>query len=341
MLDTAGKQVNAGEAMARFARVEPSGNVRSQTFKIWIFKGVDAKGYPIYEFPAPRSSPSPRRPWSALTTSRPRSIRTASRKTRSPPTARCWSRSRRRDSPHGTGLSNSGGVDVARFRKDGTLRWYLPMNDFGPIQGVKQVTPGFILTSWGHQAEWIGLDEDGLSLGHLGFPREAHWSGYWVDHPDQHVLFQGNDGKLHVLVGDYFLNGDHWLSLRNYDNYRKAAYPFAVTAGPRGGAGGAAAPHHVPAGPCRKTARDGEETAAAAADRRRPGEVAADRPDAADHHHPGHRQLPTSPAPRIAAPWSAWPTKATTSTSRCCASTTCRPSTRPSPRARTSRIPWR
>ena len=99
-----------------------------------------------------------------------------------------------------------------------------------PIQGVKQVTPGFILTSWGHQAEWIGLDEDGLSLGHLGFPEEAHWSGYWVDHPDQHVLFQGNDGRLHVLAGDYFLNGDHWLSLDNYDNYRKAAYPFSVSA---------------------------------------------------------------------------------------------------------------
>ena len=38
-----------------------------------------------------------------------------------------------------------------------------------------------------------------------------------------------------MLVGDYFLNGDHWLSLRNYDNYRKAAYPFSVSrpGGPR------------------------------------------------------------------------------------------------------------
>ncbi len=229
VLKTDGKQVGM-DAMVRFTRMEPynHNSIRAGTGQIWIFKGVDSKGYPLYEFPAGRAFAV-----NAKALVSPYTFKSGPAVGSESVTAddgELIATMITRDSPHGMGLSNSGGIDVARFRKDGTLRWYLPMNDFGPVQGVKQVTPGFILTSWGHQAEWIGLDDDGLSLGHLGFPREAHWSGYWVDHPEQHVLFQGNDGKLHVLVGDYFLNGDHWLSLRNYDNYRKAAYPFAVVA---------------------------------------------------------------------------------------------------------------
>ena len=230
VLDKAGKQVNSGEAMGRFSTVEPSGNIRSQTSKLWIFKGMDGKGYPLYEFPSTPVVPIADTPLVSPYDFKTKVNPNGQSESAVGPDGEVLVTLQAAGSPHGTGLSNSGGVDIARFRKDGTLRWYLPMNDFGPVQGVKQVTPGFILTSWGHQAEWIGLDEDGLSLGHLGFPREAHWSGYWVDHPDQHVLFQGNDGKLHVLVGDYFLNGDHWLSLRNYNNYRKAAYPFSVSA---------------------------------------------------------------------------------------------------------------
>ncbi len=230
VLDTAGKQVNAGEATVRFSTLEPGGDIRSQTFKRWLFKGLDAKGFPIYEIPLAPVFPIANTllvsPYDFKTKVRPESQSESAIS----PDGELLAVLQAAGSPHGMGLSNSGGIDVARFRKDGNLRWYLPMNDYGPVQGVKQATPGFILTSWGHQAEWIGLDEDGLSLGHLGFPREAHWSGYWVDHPDQHVLFRGNDGRLHVLVGDYFLNGDHWLSLRNYDNYRKAVYPFSVTA---------------------------------------------------------------------------------------------------------------
>jgi hypothetical protein len=125
------------------------------------------------------------------------------------------------------GFSNSGGVDVARFRPDGRLRWYRPMNDFCPVQGVKYA-PGLILSSYGHQAEWVGLDADGLGLGRVGFPPEARWLGYWVDHPGHYDLFRGNDGGLHVLVGDYMLNCQHWLTVAGNPLRRRAVVPAVL-----------------------------------------------------------------------------------------------------------------
>jgi hypothetical protein len=131
-------------------------------------------------------------------------------------------------SPRGMALSNSGGTDLALFGSDGGMRWLRPLNDFAPIQGIKPMGKGF-LTSWGHQAEWIGLDEDGLGLGHLGFPAEAHWTGMWVDHPGQYLTFEGNDGKVQVLCGDYMVNGTHWMTLEHTD-YKKASFPFRLDA---------------------------------------------------------------------------------------------------------------
>ena len=116
--------------------------------------------------------------------------------------------------PQNMGYSNSGAIDIARFRSDGGLRWLRPMNDFSPVQGVK-ASAGFLLTSYGHQVEWMGMNEDGLGLGHVGYPTESHWFGYWVDHPNQYDLFRGNDGRLHVIAGDYMINGMHWLTLEN------------------------------------------------------------------------------------------------------------------------------
>ncbi|MFL5515795.1 MAG: hypothetical protein ACJ8DJ_06545, partial [Gemmatimonadales bacterium] len=71
------------------------------------------------------------------------------------------------------------GVDLARFWPDGRIRWYRPLNDFAPIQGAKVADGGrFLMTSWGNQVEWLGMDEDGLGLGRIGFPAEARWWGY-------------------------------------------------------------------------------------------------------------------------------------------------------------------
>jgi len=239
VLDTAGKAITAGGygLLPRFSAFERNGDIRGDRF--WKFKGVDAKGIPVYEFPAERmhalDTAKLASPYTFKTTfKRPnfaQLIPAVGRYSESvvAPDGDLVSGMSAWDSPHGMGLSNSGCIDLARIRKNGSLRWYLPMNDYGPIQGVKQVTPGFILTTWGHQAEWIGLDDDGLSLGHLGFPQEEHWSGFWVDQPGSYTLFKGNDGRLHVMASDYSVSGWHWLSLQNYDNYRKATFAFQIS----------------------------------------------------------------------------------------------------------------
>jgi hypothetical protein len=132
-------------------------------------------------------------------------------------------------SPRGMALSNSGGTDLALFERDGRMRWLRPMNDYAPIQGIKRMGRAF-LSSWGHQCEWAALDEDGLGLGRLGFPAEAEWTGMWVDHPGQYLTFNGNDGAIHVCVGDYMVNGTHWLTLAHTDDYHKARFPFKLDA---------------------------------------------------------------------------------------------------------------
>jgi len=239
VLDTAGKPVPVSPygIWPRFTAFERNGDIRAA--RLWVFKGVDLKGIPVYEFSADSDYPI-----DTAKLASPYTFKTTfKRPDRAQPVAAVGRYSESvvasdgdlisgmmtNDSPHGMGLANSGCIDLARIRKDGSLRWYLAMNDYGPIQGVKQVTPGFILTSWGHQAEWIGLDDDGLSLGHLGFPQAEHWSGFWVDQPGSYTLFKGNDGRLHVMASDYSVSGWHWLSLQNYDNYRKAAFPFKVS----------------------------------------------------------------------------------------------------------------
>ena len=191
--------------------------------------------------------------------------------------------------PRGMGLSNSGGIDAARFDRKGVMKWLRPLNDFGPIQGIK-VSEKFILSSWGHQAEWFGMDPNGLSLGHLGYPAEAGWEGYWIDHPTQYFMFRGNDDRLHVLAGDYMQNCQHWLSLENYDNYRSSAAPVRVTAAKarelsfRPAAVVQLSCQAGPAADCRA------ETCRADADRRQTGQVARHHPPDCNHPHDQHER---------------------------------------------------
>jgi hypothetical protein len=86
-----------------------------------------------------------------------------------------------------------------------------------------------ILTSWSHQVEWLGMTDSGLGLGRLGFPDATRWGGYWVDHPDHYHLFHGNDGNLHVLVGDYVINAMHWLTLKATRPLRQASVPVEIS----------------------------------------------------------------------------------------------------------------
>ena len=235
VLDGEGKPI-AWNLDARFLFMLPDGSLVSPGGSsqpsalgyVWRRKGLDAGGLPVYQFGADSLIPvQNRRVPSAYNWSKTEDLGSQSEATFAPG-GDYLATFQFGGSPNGMGLSNSGAIDLARFDPAGRMKWLRPLNDFGPIQGVK-ASEKFILTSWGHQAEWIGMDPNGLGLGHLGFPAEAGWEGYWVDHPTQYFMFPGNDGGLHVLVGDYMQNCQHWLSLENYGNYRFEAFPVRVT----------------------------------------------------------------------------------------------------------------
>ncbi len=199
----------------RWMYVEPSGDIRSATEQRWVFRGLDSKKRPIYEFPpgpafAFRDAAIPSPYTAGAANSTQGQSETAMLDDRGLFASFQW----QQGAPQGMGYSNSGAIDIARFRPDGRLRWLRPMNDFSPVQGVKACA-GFLLSSYGHQVEWMGMDEDGLGLGHVGYPPESNWFGYWVDHPNQYDMFRGNDGRLHVIAGDYMINAMHWLTLEH------------------------------------------------------------------------------------------------------------------------------
>jgi hypothetical protein len=234
--DTTGKPLR-WPMVARwmFAEADGKGDFRTMTGIgadgigfVWKRKGLDADGVPIYEFP-PESLLRVEQPTiaSPYDFSKSEDVRNQS-ESRTTKDGRLLTTFQFRHSPH-TSLSNSGGSDLALFDRAGRMRWLRPLNDYAPIQGIKRMGKAF-LTSWGHQCEWIGVDEDGLGLGRLGFPAEAYWTGMWADHPGQYLTFTGNDGKVQVLVGDYMVNGTHWLTLDHADDYKQARFPFSLDA---------------------------------------------------------------------------------------------------------------
>jgi hypothetical protein len=132
-----------------------------------------------------------------------------------------------RQTPNGMGLSNSGATDLARWNPDGSLRWLRTLNDYDPIQGVEPM-PGVLVSSWGHQAEFMAMDDDGLELGRFGFPSAVQWSGYWVDHPQQWAAVRTDDGQVQIVIGDYTTNCHHWMTLRGTGAARKSRLPLWI-----------------------------------------------------------------------------------------------------------------
>ncbi len=117
-----------------------------------------------------------------------------------------------RTTPRGMGFSNSGATDLGRWNSDGSFRWFRCLNDYSPVQRVETVGD-LVLSSWGHQAEFMALDHDGLELGRFGFPAAANWNGFWVDHPQEWFAAKGNDGNVQIVVGDYVTNSHHWFTV--------------------------------------------------------------------------------------------------------------------------------
>ena len=196
---------------------------------IWQFKGLDAEKRPIYDWNAANVIPGKLAKYHS--TYQPEQLVdfTTNSESAMLPDGGVVVGTVDKFGPKRLTFSNSGTANLVRFTKDGELRWFRPLNDYEPIQGVKSLG-NFILTSWGHQTEWIGLDPDGLTLGHLGFPEAGNWAGYWVDHPDQYYAYEGDNGTVHLSVGDYVRNGQHWLVLEGAHDYVKQVFPLDITA---------------------------------------------------------------------------------------------------------------
>ncbi|MCH5373738.1 MAG: PQQ-like beta-propeller repeat protein, partial [Planctomycetes bacterium] len=230
VVDTEGKAVTRSLS-GRFMFVNPDGTIYHsghQLALIWRCKGLDARGVPIYEFTnqmvlAPKDPIVPS-PYFAGQTE---DLRCAS-------TARYIAQDggicagiNLRHTLQGMGLSNSGATDLARWSSDGTLRWLRTTNDYSPIQGVA-VFPDLILSSWGHQCEFMALDGDGLELGRFGLPAAANWNGFWVDHPQEWSAIRSDDGDVQLVIGDYMTNCHHWLTIRHTGAVRKSRVPVVI-----------------------------------------------------------------------------------------------------------------
>ena len=231
LLDTDGKPVTQS-LTGRFMSVNPDGTIYhsgQQILMVWKLKGLDPQGVPVYEFSKQNAvlakDPMVPSPYFADKTE---DLRCAS----AAKLARDGSvlaGINLRHTPRGMGFSNSGATDLARWNPDGTLRWLRTMNDFTPIQGIEPLG-GVTVASWGHQAEYMAMDDDGLELGRFGFPAAVHWSGYWVDHPQQWDAVRTGDATVEIIIGDYMQNCHHWMTLAKLDGVKKSRIP--VTIGP-------------------------------------------------------------------------------------------------------------
>jgi hypothetical protein len=234
VLDTDGKPVTQ-PLSGRFLFVRPDGTIYhsgQQLLFIWKFEGLDDQGVPIYEFGSQNQlkAQDPEVP-SPYQSDKSEDLRCVSAGKIAPDGGVCAAINLR-NTPHGMGLSNSGGTDLARWNPDGSLRWLRTMNDYSPIQGVEPFR-GVTVSSWGHQAEFLALDDDGLELGRFGFPAQANWSGYWVDHPQQWAAVESADRQIQIIIGDYTQNCHHWMTLRGTDSVHKSSFPVKLSA-PRG-----------------------------------------------------------------------------------------------------------
>lgn len=208
----------------------PDGSIHNGIGQVWKLNGLDTDGNPLFVFPtAPGTAIKVSRIPSPYNFAKQVDLNGQSESAFAANGDALATVQSVEAAPNGMGLSNSGGIDLFRAAPDGTIKWYLPLNDYGPLQGVKAIDK-FILTSYGHQTQWIGLDEDGLEIGQLGYPEEIGWLGYWVDHPQQYRLFTGSDGQAHVTVGDYMENCQYWLTLENYNTYKKTSFPLTIAA---------------------------------------------------------------------------------------------------------------
>ena len=130
----------------------------------------------------------------------------------------------------GTGLGNGAGTDIAGFAADGQFRWLFKLAHREGSEGVQSLPSlglAFAMTS--KECDYMVIDEDGLGLGALSMPDEAHWLGMWSDHAQQQVVWIGNDGSANYVLGDYALNGYHWFTIDHLADVQRARVAVTLT----------------------------------------------------------------------------------------------------------------
>ena len=125
-----------------------------------------------------------------------------------------------------------GGVtDIMGVAPDGHVRWLNPLDPKGLKAGFFGLHNLLDITFAGRGAEceFETMDADGLGTGVLGTPVAMGWTGMWLDNARQSYGFVGNDGKAHMVLGDYSAQAYHWLTVTGLDQIRRHGAKMTVS----------------------------------------------------------------------------------------------------------------
>src|SRR5262249_349043 len=117
-----------------------------------------------------------------------------------------------RTAPGGTGLFSHAGTDLVRLGADGERLWDHPLPGRQGLVGLQGVGP-VVLTGVGTTCEVLAFSRDGLGLGSFGFGKEAHYPGFFLDHPRALRAYRGADDHVYALVADSLSGVQHWYRL--------------------------------------------------------------------------------------------------------------------------------
>jgi hypothetical protein len=118
---------------------------------------------------------------------------------------------------------HGGETDILGLAPDGHVRWLNPLDPKGLKAGFFGLHNLLDVTFAGRGAEceFETMDADGLGTGVLGTPVAMGWGGMWLDNARQSYGFVGNDGKAHMVLGDYSAQAYHWLTVTGIERIQK------------------------------------------------------------------------------------------------------------------------
>jgi hypothetical protein len=127
---------------------------------------------------------------------------------------------------------HGGETDIIGLAPDGHVRWLNPLDPKGLKAGFFGLHNMLDITFAGRGAEceFETMDADGLGTGVLGTPVAMGWTGMWLDNARQSYGFVGNDGKAHMVLGDYSAQAYHWLTVTGIERIQKHSVNVKVDA---------------------------------------------------------------------------------------------------------------